>query len=312
MLLSCDNKPVAPPLFPESVFPAAPARLRAVVDSAVIDLDWSFDAATPVALFNIYRQEGAGYAPELIGSSALRQFSDDGDLLENREYGYSVSAVLASGYEGPRSEVLFTVFAPGGLPSEVFLLMPVALDTFPVALQLTWATSPDSNNFAAYQIYRSSTPDIDFNSTPVAVVSSRAQVSYVDRGLQSSTVYYYRLFVFNRAGRFSASNVVTVRTPADTPPAAVTLSQPVFIASVGLRLTWSRNLDKDFASYRVYRSTAPPVDTNGLPLAIINDAPTTLYEDRGVSSSALYYYIVAVYDRSGLFAKSNEVNGRAQ
>ncbi len=313
MLASCGNKPVAPPQFPAEVFPTAPTRLRAIVDSAAINLDWSFSGSAPVAQYNIYRQEGAGETPALIGTSAQRQFTDgDDDLVQNREYGYSVSAVLGSGYEGPRSEVSFTVFAPGGLPSEVFLLTPVALDTFPVALQLSWAASPDSNNFAAYQIYRSLTPAVDLNSTAVAIVANRLQVSYIDRGLQSSTVYYYRLFVFNRAGRFSASNVVTVQTPTNTPPAAVTLSQPVFISGAGMRLTWSRNGDRDFASYRVYRSTATPVDTGGLPLAIINDATTTTYEDRGVSSGALYYYSVAVYDRGGLFTKSNEVSGRAQ
>jgi fibronectin type 3 domain-containing protein len=286
--------------------------VNAVVDSVSIKLSWSYDDATPVARFNVYRQSSVDPSPALIGTSTQRQYADSRSLVENREYAYSVSAVVANGLEGPRSEPLFTVFAPGGLPSEVFLLTPVALDTFPVAVQLSWAASPDSNNFAAYQIYRATTPAVDFNTTPVATITVRTRLSHIDAGLQSGTDYYYRLFVFNRAGRFSASNVVAVKTPEDQPPTPVSLSQPSFLDAQGLRLTWTRNRDKDFASYRVYRSNSSPVNVNGLPIAIINDAQTATYDDRGLASGVTYYYIVAVFDRAGQFAKSNEVNGRVQ
>jgi fibronectin type 3 domain-containing protein len=312
ILPGCATEPAAPPVFDSEPFPAAPTRVNAVVDSISIKLTWSYDDSTPAARFNIYRQSSVDPSMALLGTSALRQFTDGRNLVQNREYAYSVSAVLANGMEGPRSEPLFTVFAPGGLPSEVFLLTPVALDTFPVAVRLSWAVSPDTNNFAAYQIYRSKTQVVDFNTTPVATITSRTQLTYVDSGLQSGTVYYYRLFVFNRAGRSSASNVVMAQTPADGPPSAVTLAQPSYLDSSGLRLTWTRSRDGDFASYRVFRSTASPVNVNGLPLAIINDAQTTTYDDRGLSRGVVYYYVISVFDRAGQSTKGNEVSGKVQ
>lgn len=310
MLSGCASKPIAPPEFLEAVFPDAPTRLNTVVDSVVIKLDWSYNGATPVARFNIYRQHEQS-APRLIGTSIQQQFIDDGDLSENEEYGYSVSAVLASGYEGARSETVFTVFAPGGVPSEAFMLTPVALDTFPTALLLSWTGSEDSSNFAAYQIYRSTTPEVDFNSVAITTITSRTKLNYIDTTVLSSTVYYYRLFVFNRRGRFSASNIVTARTRTEVPPIAVTLSQPAQVSG-GVRLTWSRSVNQDFASYRIYRSTFSPVDASGLAYSIINSAQTTTYDDLGLSPGVVYFYVVAVYDRSGLSAVSNEVSIRAQ
>jgi hypothetical protein len=147
--------------------------------------------------------------------------------------------------------------------------------------------------------------------TAITTITNRSVLRYVDPGLQSATDYYYRLFVFNRQGRFSASNIVTARTLIDAPPKAVTLSQPATITG-GLRLTWSRNTNQDFASYRVYRSTSSPTDTKGLAYSIINDAVVTTFDDLGTNSGVVYTYVVAIYDRSGQFALSNEVSARAQ
>lgn len=93
------------------------------------------------------------------------------------------------------------------------------------------------------------------------------------------------------------------------PPAAVTLSNPV-ADTTGLKLTWSTSNAKDFANYRVYRSLSSPVDSTVAPLTIINDNAITTYRDTGITPGTTYFYRVFVYDRSGLFAGSNQVQGK--
>ncbi len=93
------------------------------------------------------------------------------------------------------------------------------------------------------------------------------------------------------------------------PPAAVTLSNPV-ADTTGLKLTWTTSNAKDFANYRVYRSTSAPVDSTVAPLTIINDNAITTYRDTGIVPGTTYFYRVFVYDRSGLFAGSNQVQGK--
>ena len=92
------------------------------------------------------------------------------------------------------------------------------------------------------------------------------------------------------------------------PPKPVTLSKPV-ADSTALKLTWTASTERDFANYRVFRSTTSPVDSTVAPLTIINDNGTTTFRDEGVAANTNYFYRVFVYDRSGLFAGSNEVQG---
>lgn len=96
---------------------------------------------------------------------------------------------------------------------------------------------------------------------------------------------------------------------AQLPPRAVRLSNPV-PDSTGLKLTWTVSNEKDFANYRIYRSTTSPVDTVATPLTILNDKSATTYRDAAVTPSTTYFYRVFVFDRFGLSAGSNQVQGR--
>ena len=308
VLSSCVEKPTAPPELLQAQYPPAPESLGGVQDSGIVKLTWSY-AAPPAKEFRIYRQAETEAAAELIGTSTTNSYNDDSDLVEAQEYSYQVSAVSNAGYESQRSDAVRLIYIASSAPAAVFLFTPVARDTFPVAVQLSWAGSADSATFAAYELFRSQAPQVDFNSTPVAIITSRGRLAYLDVGLQAGTLYGYRIYVFNRAGFYSASNVVTVRTPADAPPQSVALALPAIIDATALRLSWARSADADFASYRVYRSTQSPVDVAGQPRAIMNEVATTTYEDRGLTTGATYFYRVAVYDRGGNSSISNEVSG---
>jgi hypothetical protein len=117
------------------------------------------------------------------------------------------------------------------------------------------------------------------------------------------------VYVFDTAGNSSGSNIVSGTTPANEPPKPVVLSQPIQ-DTLGLKLSWSPSPENDFANYRLYRATTSPVDTSFAPITIINNQTQTEFRDFSAVPNLLYYYRLFVYDRFGLTAGSNEVQGR--
>ena len=174
-------------------------------------------------------------------------------------------------------------------------------------ISLTWTASVD-DDFASYRIYRDTdnTPD-ESPENLVATVTSRSTLSFTDTALNDVTWYYYRVFVRNVLGVTSGSNIDSARTLVNQPPNSVVLAG-TRSDSTTVRLTWSRNTDDDFASYRIYRSTSaipePPLETQ--MIAFINEQNTSSYNDY-VPSSGTYHYIIYVYDHQGETAGSNEV-----
>jgi len=301
IMSSCDSNLTTPPDSLDGPYPPAPENLSVAVRGGLVELTWTITDST-IRNFTVYRQDGARGPAVAIGQSTETHFVDTRIVAGNWDYGYSVSGVSEDGYEGRRSEVRYIIVS-----SEVFLFAVVPVDTFPAAFRLSWTASLDSANFAAYQLYRSLTSDVDLSSTPIATITGRTTLSHVDRGLQPDTDYSYRVYVFNRSGNSAPSNIVTVRTAPDAPPLPVSLALPAADSS-GLRLSWSRSTAVDFASYRIFRSTQSPVEMIS-PVSIINEMTTTSYTDRDVARGVRYYYRVAVYDHADLFTGSNEVSG---
>ena len=92
-----------------------------------------------------------------------------------------------------------------------------------------------------------------------------------------------------------------------------TIPEPVVLAvsltdTLTARLTWTRNEDSDFESYRIYRSVTPGivVGSSHLTISIITNQSTVSLDDF-IPSNGNYYYKVFVFDLEGLSAASNEV-----
>ena len=193
-------------------------------------------------------------------------------------------------------------------PRAVSLFEPTVVANNETALYLRWTANNDID-FYSYQLMRSKTNLVTLTSELVTEIFQQSTVSYVDTGLDPDTRYYYKIYVFDRKGNNSGSNVVWAKTPENMPPKPVVLSQPV-PDTLSLILTWSPNTDADFAHYRLYRSTTSPVDTNYAPIAIINDAQITEFRDFSAVRNNTYFYRIFVYDKWGLSSGSNEVEGK--
>ena len=76
-----------------------------------------------------------------------------------------------------------------------------------------------------------------------------------------------------------------------------------------ISLSWSKNNDRDFESYRIYRRTSSGVGTDDELISTINDIDQTSFVDNSLDGEN-FYYKVFVFDKAGLSSESNEVSAR--
>jgi hypothetical protein len=111
----------------------------------------------------------------------------------------------------------------------------------------------------------------------------------------------------NSAEPLAADGTVTILVP----PGAITLYDPIALSEKQLMLSWSRNTDTDFDSYRLYRSDEPGVATSDdrVLVAALSDPAQTDYLDWGLEENSTYYYAVYAIDTLAQSTVSNEVSG---
>jgi len=109
----------------------------------------------------------------------------------------------------------------------------------------------------------------------------------------------------------AGNNAAVVNAPAllniSNPPTPVTLVA-VTVSSSEIRLNWSQSIDNDFAAYQVYRGSNGGVTNNTDPITVIESRATITYTDEELTAGMEYFYIIYVYDKTGLTAASNVVS----
>ncbi len=211
---------------------------------------------------------------------------------------------VATSVKAPNSFVLSQA------PTAVRLQEPANANQSTPALILRWSGNNESD-FASYQIYRARDFLVTLNSTLVADITDSRTTRFVDDKVEPSKLYYYCVYVFDTAGNYTQSNIVSVRSPENISPKPVVLSQAIG-DSVSLTITWSPSSADDFANYQLYRSTTSDIDTSFAPIRIINDINQTTFRDASVARNIDYFYQIFVSDKFGLMAGSNIVSGRIE
>ncbi|MCA0447253.1 MAG: carboxypeptidase regulatory-like domain-containing protein [Bacteroidetes bacterium] len=79
------------------------------------------------------------------------------------------------------------------------------------SIGIGWTKITDSN-FGQYKIFRSIIPGVTESSTLVTTVTQSDANTFTDNNLSNGTAYYYRVFVYNKAGVGSGSNEVSAST----------------------------------------------------------------------------------------------------
>jgi fibronectin type 3 domain-containing protein len=132
----------------------------------------------------------------------------------------------------------------------------------------------------------------------------------VDHGVEAVNAAVYGHFT-DEVGNDAESEIAPGTVTIHEPPTSVTMNAPTTLSERRVALSWSRNTDSDFGSYRLYRSYIPGVDTSGEreQIAQLTSQSQTSFNDSDLEPGSTYYYAVYVVDDIGLTALSNEVAG---
>lgn len=282
-----------------------------------LKLTWSKNQDDDFESYRIYRAE----APNDVDSTSLvveiiydqnQTNYEDTELEEDTEYNYQIFVFDTDGNSAGSNKEKGKTNANES-PSPVTLLKPTAVEGSTTELDLTWSKN-DDEDFASYRIYRTEAPQaVDSSSFMVKIINDQNTTNYRDTELEEDSEYNYRVYVFDDDGKSSGSNTETGKTNADDPPKPVTLLQPIAVenSTTSLSLTWSKNDDEDFASYRIFRSDAPQeVDSASFLVTILYSQELTSYEDKNLEEATEYNYRVYVYDEAGNSTGSNTVTGK--
>ncbi len=97
-----------------------------------------------------------------------------------------------------------------------------------------------------------------------------------------------------------------VEPPDNPPPSPVILAPPVYRLTASAELTWSRNVDGDFARYEVHHSTEPDFTASASTLvATETDQNVTSHTVGNLQHLTTHYFRIRVYDQAGQHADSN-------
>jgi hypothetical protein len=278
------------------------------VSETEMELDWTKSSAGDFASYLLFRSTGSSVdsSSTLVNtqtSSSTTSFRDT-DVKTGITYRYALYTVVKSGLMAKSNVIVAqTVSNPPA---------PVTLTAFVVSeseVELDWSKST-ATDFASYQLFRSDSANVTNASSLLQTQTAATTTSFRDTDRKPSTDAYYAIYTVDRAGLTSKSNVVKATTFANQAPKPVQL----FVThqdSTDVTLSWTANDDKDFASYRVFRSVSSGVGTNAANLAgTVTSQTTTQFVDSNIVKGLKFFYIVVVFDKWGTpSAVSNEVSG---
>ena len=288
-------------------------------DKKSLELYWSPSTDSDFASYRLYRKTSTGVdtsaASTLVATIRAKETTNytDSNVKENNNYYYRVFVFDQFGKAKGSNEVMGKLDLDNEKPSPVILLPPTAVEKSLTSLIITWSKNQD-DDFESYRIYRATAPnDVDSTSFVAEIIYDQNIVNYEDTGLKEDTEYNYQIYVFDTGGRSAGSNKEKGRTNANEPPTAVTLLDPTPVknSTTALTLSWSKNADEDFKSYRIYRSEAPAsVDSSSFLVEIVYNQNTTSYEDKNLKEDTEYNYRIYVFDDGGKSTGSNTAKGK--
>ena len=137
------------------------------------------------------------------------------------------------------------------------------------------------------------------------LLASQPEQTYNDKSFDFGKTYAYivrSVIDRNNTALESADSTPIIVTPRDTfPPAAPqAISAAVLPGETEnafvVDLSWSINVEPDFAGYRVYRGEQPDTKSQLLTTELL---PTPAYRDTSVQPPHRYWYVVTAVDHAG-------------
>lgn len=152
----------------------------------------------------------------------------------------------------------------------------------PDAVQLEWhAAAPQ------FRVFRKGPDDAEFHQ-----VGTVDKPMYRDSAIEFGKTYQYEVQSIEKSADKYAESEISAPvsfTPADQFPPAVPSGLTAVPGAKTIELVWERNVEKDLASYRVYR--------NGMKIADGLTSPS--YSDKEVKPGTTYRYEISAVDNAG-------------
>ena len=208
--------------------------------------------------------------------------------------GQSASAVIdASKFYGKTVVVGVEIHGPQGRSVgwsiDNLVLVPalpvprgLAPKNAPDAVQLEWhAAAPQ------FRVFRKGPGDADFRQ-----IGTVDKPMYLDGAIEFGKTYQYEVQSIEKSvDKYAESEISEAIsfTPVDQFPPAVPSGVTAVPGAKSIELVWERNVERDLASYRVYR--------NGMKIAEGLISPS--YSDKDVTPGTTYRYQVSALDNAG-------------
>ena len=172
--------------------------VNASAEPPTVDLAW--DPTAEAATYKVFRQASFETAPQLIAEDVTAPSFQDTTAFAGLKYKYWVTAVDSTGLESVPSNTIDTALVD---PGTAVPAAPGKVDVKAVektSVTLKWQKVKEA---AAYQVYRSTSPDGPFD-----YVGRATEVNYTDFTVLTTIKYYYRVTSVNRGGESAPSPVV--------------------------------------------------------------------------------------------------------
>jgi len=189
---------------PEPVTIESPAT---VTDSSVT-LKWSENTNEDFKYFSIFRDTTTGVDFNsnhiaTIYEDTVVQYTDF-NVLENISYNYVIYIFDDYNFYSKSNEVSANI--PNRKPEPITLYNPTNITDS--TMTIMWSTS-QIHDFQKYCLYRSLSDNPDNTSNVVFETSDKYENLFTDTELETNTVYFYRLGIYDTGDLFSLSNIVS-------------------------------------------------------------------------------------------------------
>ena len=144
----------------------------------------------------------SGSTTNLSPSSVTISVDRNGLVVNN----YS-GTVTVNSNAGNQTVAIKMEVASGSIPAPVLQLVSKTQ----TSITIGW-TKATSTSFASYKIYRSAVGGVTESATLLTTITNANTNTYTDNGLNNSTTYYYKVYIYNTANIGSGSNEISATT----------------------------------------------------------------------------------------------------
>jgi fibronectin type 3 domain-containing protein len=272
--------------------------IKYISDINSIAFEWKRAKSADVQGYVIYRIDTSSSAKHLteiakIDSRYTSHYLDK-DLKPKRAYIYRFATYDKDGRESIPTKNIDIVTKDR--PKAVSYIE--SINNLPKTAKIIWRPHV-SERIKGYKIYKNDTSSAKFKE--LAFIKGRLNAEYIDKDLEDSKVYRYRVVAvtYDEIDSYPSKIVSCNTKPL---PKMIDLISATKKKPKEIILKWSATDIPDMVEYRVYRSTS--VD-GGYDL--IKKTKTKEYKETINKDGQKYFYKVTVVDKDGLESMKQEV-----